>query len=43
MGFNLNHGIPECISLIAGKADKRPFVKKLVESGQTVIADRYYN
>jgi len=42
LGFNLNHGIPERISLSAGKADERPFVKKLVEPGQTVVADRYY-
>lgn len=42
LGFNLNHGIPERISMSAGKADERPFVKKLVEPGQTVVADRYY-
>ncbi len=42
LGFNLNQGIPERICLSAGKADERPFVKKLVEPGQTVIADRYY-
>ena len=42
LGFNLNQGIPERIALSAGKADERPFVKKLVEPGQTMIADRYY-
>jgi hypothetical protein len=42
LGFNINHGIPERIVLSAGKADERPFVKKLVEPGQTMIADRYY-
>jgi hypothetical protein len=42
LGFNLNHGIPERICLSAGKADERPFVKKIVEPGQTVVADRYY-
>ncbi len=42
LGFNLNHGIPERIALSAGKSDERPFVKKLVEPGQTMIADRYY-
>lgn len=42
LGFNLNHGIPERISLSAGKTDERPFVKKLVKPGQTVVADRYY-
>lgn len=42
LGFNLNHGIPERIHLSAGKADERPFVKKLVLPGQTVVADRYY-
>lgn len=42
MGFNLNQGIPEHIALSAGKADERPFVKKLVEPGQTMIVDRYY-
>jgi hypothetical protein len=42
LGFNLNHGIPERICLSASKADERPFVKKLVEPGQTVVADRYY-
>lgn len=42
LGFNLNHGIPERINLSAGKADERPFVKELVEPGQTVVADRYY-
>jgi len=42
LGFNLNQGIPERIYLSAGKSDERPFVKKLVEPGQTVIGDRYY-
>jgi len=42
LGFNLNQGIPERIALSAGKSDERPFVKKLVEPGQTVVADRYY-
>ena len=42
LGLNLNHGIPEKLHLSAGKADERPFVKKLVEPGQTVVADRYY-
>jgi len=42
LGFNLNYCIPERICLSAGKADERPFVKKLVEPGQTVVADRYY-
>jgi hypothetical protein len=42
LGFNLNQGIPERIVLSAGKADERPFVKNLVEPGQTVVADRYY-
>jgi len=42
LGFNLNQGIPERITLSAGKADERPFVKKLVEPGQTIVADRYY-
>ncbi|RQW84021.1 MAG: IS4 family transposase [Geobacter sp.] len=42
LGFNLNQGIPERIALSAGKADERPFVKKLVDPGQTVVADRYY-
>jgi hypothetical protein len=42
LGFNLNQGIPERIALSAGKTDERPFVKKLVEPGQTMVADRYY-
>jgi len=41
LGFNLNQGIPERIALSAGKTDERPFIKKLVEPGQTMLADRY--
>jgi hypothetical protein len=42
VGFDLNRTIPEKLFLTDGKADERPFVSKILESGQTGVMDRYY-
>ncbi|MCP5004064.1 MAG: IS4 family transposase, partial [Planctomycetes bacterium] len=42
LGFNVNNSIPQKIFLTDGKGDERPFVSKILTSGQTGIMDRYY-
>lgn len=42
LGFNVNQGIPQKLFLTNGKADERPFVHQILESGQTGIMDRGY-
>ncbi len=42
IGFDLNCGIPKKIFLTDGKGDERPFVSKILASGDTGVMDRYY-
>jgi len=42
LGFNINQGIPQKLSLTDGKGDERPFVHELLEPGQTGVMDRGY-
>jgi hypothetical protein len=42
IGFDMNQSIPSKIFLTDGKADERPFVSRILSSGQTGIMDRYY-
>ena len=42
IGFDLNRGIPKKIFLTDGKGDERPFVSKILASGDTGVMDRYY-
>ncbi len=42
LGFDLNRGIPQKIFLSGGKGDERPYVRKILSSGQTGVMDRYY-
>jgi len=42
LGFNINQGIPQNLFLTNGKADERPFVHQILESGQTGVMDRGY-
>jgi len=42
LGFDIGRGIPQKITLTAGKADERPQVDYLVTPGQTAVMDRYY-
>lgn len=41
MGFDLNRGIPYKLFLSGGMADERPYVSKILSSGQTGVMDRY--
>jgi len=42
LGFDIGRGIPQKMTLTAGKADERPQVEYLVAPGQTGVMDRYY-
>jgi Transposase DDE domain len=42
LGFDIHRGVPSRVVLSEGKADERPFVSQLLESGQTGVMDRYY-
>lgn len=42
MGFDMNQSIPSKIFLTDGKADERPFVSRMLSSGQTGVMDSYY-
>lgn len=42
IGFDINRGIPRKIFLTDGKGDERPFVSRILSSGQTGVMDRYY-
>lgn len=42
LGFDIGRGIPQKLTLTAGKADERPQVDYLVAPGQTAVMDRYY-
>ena len=42
IGFDLNHGIPRKIFLTNGKEGERPFVEKILLSGETAVCDRGY-
>lgn len=42
IGFDINQSIPSKIFLSDGKADERPFVSRILSSGQTGVMDRYY-
>ncbi|MFO0852860.1 MAG: IS4 family transposase [Candidatus Brocadia sapporoensis] len=42
IGFDMNQSIPSKIFLTDGKADERPFVSRILSSGQTGVMDRYY-
>ena len=42
LGFDIGRGIPQKITLTAGKADERPQVDYLTVPGQTAVMDRYY-
>ena len=42
LGFDIGRGIPQRVTLTAGKADERPQVESLVAPGQTAVMDRYY-
>ncbi len=42
LGFDVNRSIPRKIFLTNGKGDERPFVSRILESGQTGIMDRGY-
>jgi hypothetical protein len=42
VGFDVNHSIPAKLFLTDGKGDERPFVRVILEPGQTGIMDRYY-
>ncbi len=42
LGFDINHSTPTITFLTDGKGDERPFVNKILSSGQTGIMDRYY-
>ena len=42
LGFDINRGIPRKIFLTDGKGDERPFVSRILSSGQTGVMDRYY-
>ena len=42
LGFDIGRGVPQKMTLTAGKADERPQVQHLVAPGQTGVMDRYY-
>ena len=42
LGFDLNRGIPRKLYLTEGKGGERPFVSRILESGQTGVMDRGY-
>lgn len=42
LGFDLNHALPGKIFFTAGKDDERPFVSRILATGQTGVLDRYY-
>ena len=42
LGFDIGRGIPQRVTLTAGKADERPQAESLVAPGQTAVMDRYY-
>lgn len=42
LGFDINRGVPSRVFLSEGKADERPFVRQILEPGQTGVMDRYY-
>ena len=42
IGFDMNRGVPKKIFLTDGKEDERPFVSKILASGDTGVMDRYY-
>ena len=42
IGFDMNRGIPKKIFLTDGKEDERPFVSKILASGDTGVMDRHY-
>ncbi len=42
VGFDLNRGIPRKLYLTEGKGGERPFVSRILESGQTGVVDRGY-
>jgi len=42
LGFDLNRGIPRKLYLTEGKGAERPFVSRILESGQTGVVDRGY-
>jgi hypothetical protein len=42
LGFDINHGIPRKISLSDGNGAERPFVSRILSTGQTGVMDRGY-
>ena len=42
IGFDMNRGVTKKIFLTDGKEDERPFVSKILASGDTGVMDRYY-
>ena len=42
IGFDLNRGIPRKIFLTNGKGGERPFVDRILQPGETAVADRGY-
>lgn len=42
LGFDIGRGIPQKMTLTAGKTDERPQVEYLVAPGKTGVMDRYY-
>ena len=42
VGFDLNRGIPRKIFLTNGKGGERPFVDRILQPGETAVADRGY-
>lgn len=42
LGFDINRGVPQKVTLTDGKADERPQAERLVAPGQTGVYDRYY-
>lgn len=42
IGFDLNRGIPKRVFLTDANTDERPFVSRILDSGQTGVLDRGY-
>lgn len=42
LGFDLNHGVPHKLFLTKGNGPERPFVRKIIDPGQTGVLDRGY-
>ena len=42
IGFDINRGVPRKIFLTDGKEGERPFVDKIIDTGETAVLDRGY-